>query len=237
MVKISIILPTINEEKGIGKTIDSINLDYFKQKKWDYEIVIVDGGSKDKTIEIAKKKGAKIIIEKRKGYGRAYKTGLSKAKGDIIVTGDADATYPFDKIHEYIQILLDENLDFITTNRFANLKHGSMSLKHRFGNLVLSTILRILFLINIRDSQSGMWIFRKTALNKIMPLEYFNDGMPFSEEIKIEMFTNKNIKAKEIPSELRIREGEVKLQSFGDGWKNLKFLFKKRVTPRRISPS
>lgn len=237
MVKISIILPTINEEKGIGKTIDSINLDYFKQKKWDYEIVIVDGGSKDKTIEIAKKKGAKVIIEKRKGYGRAYKTGLSKAKGDIIVTGDADATYPFDKIHEYIQILLDENLDFITTNRFANLKHGSMSLKHRFGNLVLSTILRILFLINIRDSQSGMWIFRKTALNKIMPLEYFNDGMPFSEEIKIEMFTNKNIKAKEIPSELRIREGEVKLQSFGDGWKNLKFLFKKRVTPRRISPS
>jgi len=237
MVKISIILPTINEEKGIGKTIDSINLDYFKQKKWDYEIIIVDGGSKDKTIEIAKKKGAKVIIEKRKGYGRAYKTGLSKAKGDIIVTGDADATYPFDKIHEYIQILLDENLDFITTNRFANLKHGSMSLKHRFGNLVLSTILRILFLINIRDSQSGMWIFRKTALDKIMPLEYFNDGMPFSEEIKIEMFTNKNIKAKEIPSELRIREGEVKLQSFGDGWKNLKFLFKKRVTPRRISPS
>ncbi len=237
MVKISIILPTINEEKGIGKTIDSINLDYFKQKKWDYEIIIVDGGSKDKTIEIAKKKGAKVIIEKRKGYGRAYKTGLSKAKGDIIVTGDADATYPFDKIHEYIEILLDENLDFITTNRFANLKHGSMSLKHRFGNLVLSTLLRILFLINIRDSQSGMWIFRKTALNKIMPLEYFNDGMPFSEEIKIEMFTNKNIKAKEIPSELRIREGEVKLQSFGDGWKNLKFLFKKRVTPRRISPS
>ena len=235
MVKISIILPTINEEKGIGKTIDSINLDYFKQKGWDYEIIIVDGGSKDKTIEIAKKKGAKIIIEKRKGYGRAYKTGLSQLSGDIIVTGDADATYPFDKIHKYIQILLDENLDFITTNRFANLKHGSMSLKHRFGNLVLSLTLRLFFLINIKDSQSGMWIFRRNTLDKIMPLEYFNDGMPFSEEIKIEMFTNKHIKAKEIPSELRIREGEVKLQSFRDGWRNLKFLFKKRVTPRQIS--
>ncbi|HEC89939.1 MAG: glycosyltransferase family 2 protein [Thermoplasmata archaeon] len=236
MVKISIILPTINEEKGIGKTIDSINLGYFKQKGWDYEIIVVDGGSKDKTVEIAKKKGAKIIIDKRKGYGRAYKTGLSKVKGDIIVTGDADATYPFDKIHEYIQFLIDEDLDFITTNRFANLKHGSMSLKHRFGNLVLSLLLRILFLINIKDSQSGMWIFRRATLDKIMPLEYFNDGMPFSEEIKIEMFTNKDIKAKEIPSELRVREGEVKLQSFGDGWRNLKFLFKKRVTPRRISP-
>lgn len=237
MVKISIILPTINEEEGIGKTIDSINLNYFRKKGWDYEIIVVDGGSKDRTIEIAKEKGAKVIIEKRRGYGRAYKTGLRKAKGDIIVTGDADATYPFDRIHRYIEILIDENLDFITTNRFANLKHGSMSLKHRFGNLVLSTILRMLFLINIRDSQSGMWIFRKTALDKIMPLEYFNDGMPFSEEIKIEMFINKNIKSREIPSELRIRKGEVKLQSFGDGWRNLKFLFKKRVTPRRISPS
>ncbi len=235
-MKVSIILPTLNEEEGIGKTIDSINLEYFKKKGWDYEIVIVDGGSKDKTREIAESKGAKVIIEPRRGYGRAYKTGIPKLTGDIIVTGDADATYPFDKIHEYVELLLRENLDFITTNRFANLKHGSMSIKHRFGNLVLSITLRLLFLVNIKDSQSGMWIFRREVLDKITPLEYFNDGMPFSEEIKIEMFTNKEIKAREIPSELRVREGKVKLQSFRDGWRNLKFLFKKRVTPQWISP-
>ena len=127
-------------------------------------------------------------------------------------------------------MLLDENLDFITTDRFAALKHGSMSIKHRFGNLILATALRILFMININDSQSGMWIFKKDALKKIQPLEIFNDGMPFSEEIKIEMFTSKDIRAKEIPSALYTRAGEVKLDSFKDGWKNLKFLFKKRVT-------
>ena len=154
---------------------------------------------------------------------------MPKATGDIIVTGDADATYPFDKIHKYIQLLIDEDLDFITTDRFAELKHGSMSVKHYFGNLILATLLRVLFLINIRDSQSGMWIFKKEALNKIQPLEDFDDGMPFSEELKIEMFSNKNIKSIEIPSALYTREGEVKLQSFTDGWKNLKFLFKKRV--------
>jgi len=87
-LKISVILPTINEEKGIGPTIDSINQDYFKKNKWDLEVVIVDGDSKDKTQEIAKNKGAKVIIEKRKGYGRAYKTGIPKLTGDIIVTGD-----------------------------------------------------------------------------------------------------------------------------------------------------
>ena len=104
-----------------------------------------------------------------------------------------------------------------------------MSIKHRFGNWILATTLRILFWINIKDSQSGMWIFKKEALDKIQDLEKFNDGMPLSEEIKIEMFSSKYVKAKEIPSRLYAREGEKKLESFTDGWKNLKFLFKKRV--------
>jgi glycosyltransferase involved in cell wall biosynthesis len=227
ITSITVILPTLNEEKGVGKTIDSINTDYFKKNKWNLEIIIVDGDSKDKTQEIAKSKGAKIIIEKRKGYGRAYKTGLKKASGDIIVTGDADATYPFDRVHLYIKQLIDEDIDFISTDRFSELKHGSMSVKHYFGNLVLALSLRFLFLINIRDSQSGMWIFKKQILTKIQPIEDFDDGMPFSEEIKIEIFSNKSIKSKEIPSALYAREGEVKLQSFTDGWKNFKFLFKK----------
>ena len=228
-MKISIVIPTLNEEKGIGKTIDSIKKDVFKKNKWDLEIIIVDGNSTDKTREIAEKKGARIIIEPRKGYGRAYKTGLKHATGDIIVTGDADATYPFDKIHEYIQLLIDEDLDFITTDRFAKLEKGAMSVKHRFGNLILSTVLRMLFFIKLKDSQSGMWVFRREALKHIQPLEKFNDGMPFSEEIKIEMFKNKKLKCREIPSVLYTREGKAKLQSFKDGWKNLKFLFKKRI--------
>ncbi|MDH7517241.1 MAG: hypothetical protein QHH19_02715 [Candidatus Thermoplasmatota archaeon] len=74
-----------------------------------------------------------------------------------------------------------------------------------------------------------MWIFKKDALNKIQPIEDFDDGMAFSEEIKIEMFTNKKLKCREIPSTLYIREGKAKLESFSDGWKNLKYLFKKRV--------
>jgi glycosyltransferase involved in cell wall biosynthesis len=229
MVKVSVILPTINEEKGIGPTIDAIKKDGFKKNGWNLEIVIIDGNSKDDTRKIAKKKGARVIIEKRKGYGRAYKTGIPKLTGDIIVTGDADATYPFDHIHEYIQQLLNEDLDFITTDRFASLHHGSMSVTHYFGNFVLAWTLKLLFLVNLRDSQSGMWIFKKESLNNIQQLEHFNDGMPFSEEIKIEMVRNKNIKTKEIPSMLRARQGQVKIQSFSDGIKNFKFLFKKRL--------
>jgi len=219
----------LNEEKGIGKTIDTIQHHVFSQRKWELEILVIDGNSKDRTREIAEQKGAHVFIEPRRGYGRAYKTGLAHVTGDIIVTGDADATYPFEKIHEYVQILLDEKLDFITTNRFAALKHGSMSLKHRVGNLVLAVSLQLLFFVNIKDSQSGMWIFKKDALQKIQRLEKFNDGMPFSEELKIEMFTNPAIKAREISSALYTREGQVKLESFRDGWKNFRFLFLKRI--------
>jgi len=85
-------------------------------------------------------------------------------------------------------------------------------------------------LIGIRDSQSGMWVFKKEILDKIKSLEEFDDGMPFSEEIKIEMFKNNKIKTKEIPSLLRAREGDVKIESFSDGWRNLKFLLKNRIT-------
>jgi len=228
-LKVTVILPTINEEQGVGKTIDAIKLDYFKKKKWQLEIMIVDGDSKDNTQEIAKSKGAKVVVEKRKGYGRAYKTGVPKATGEIIVTGDADATYPFERIHTYIEQLIEEDLDFITTDRFAELKHGSMSVKHYFGNSILAYTLKILYFVNLRDSQSGMWIFKKSALDKIKPLEEFDDGMPFSEEIKIEMFKTKNVKAKEIASALYARVGDIKLESFSDGWRNLKFLIFNRV--------
>jgi len=228
-VKITFVIPTLNEEEGIGITIDSINADELKKRGWEYEILIIDGNSEDRTREIAEQKGARVVIEPRKGYGRAYKTGLAMAGGDIIVTGDADGTYPFDRVHEYIELLLEENLDFITTNRFAELKHGAMSFKHFIGNFILSFTLRLLYGIKIEDSQSGMRIMRRDALKKIKPLEAFDDGMPFSEEIKIEMFRNKKIKAKEIPSCLYKRKGVAKIQSWKDGWRNLKFLILYRV--------
>lgn len=202
-------------------------MEEFKKRKMDVEIIVVDGNSTDATREIAKEKGANVIIEPRKGYGRAYKTGLTKATGEIIVTGDADATYPFEIAHEYVDILLKEDLDFITTNRFAGLEKGAMSFKHFFGNFILSSALRLLFGLKIKDSQSGMWIIRKEALNKIKNLEDLSDGMAFSEEIKIEMF--KKARAREIDSYLYEREGKAKIQSWRDGWKNLIYLFEKRM--------
>jgi glycosyltransferase involved in cell wall biosynthesis len=222
MTRLSIVIPTMNEEKSIGLVIDEIRKGL--PASLDYEILIVDTDSKDRTKEIAGSKGAKVIDEPRRGYGRAYKTGFERASGEIIATLDADMTYPADRIADLMERLESEKLDFITTNRFAELQPGAMRGKHKFGNWVLSVTTRLLFRIKLKDSQSGMWIFRKDVLPK---LEITSDGMSMSEELKIEAF--RKVRAKEFPIRYSPRIGDVKLSSWGDGTKNLRFLFRKKL--------
>lgn len=218
--KVTVIIPTLNEEKSIGQTIDEIPKDFA-----NLEIMIVDGLSTDRTVEIAKKKGAKVVLEKRKGYGRAYKTGFKAATGDIIVTLDGDTTYPAYDIPRIVKMLINKDLDFITCDRLSTLTKDAMNKKHRFGNWVLAKTTNILFWMSIKDSQSGMWVFWRRILKK---LNVTSNAMALSEEIKIEAFKNKEIKAIEVPVEYRIRIGDIKLDTWGDGWGNWKFLFKKR---------
>ncbi len=217
----------MNEEKSIGRVLDQIR-EAMHDSGLDYEAFVIDTNSRDRTREIAASKSANVISEPRRGYGRAYKTGFEKAPGDVIATLDADCTYPAEDIPRLVRMLDEENLDFITTNRLANLEEGAMSFEHRFGNGVLNLTTRILFRVKIKDSQSGMWVFRREAYRR---LDVRNDGMPFSEEIKIEAF--KKLRAKEVPITYRRRVGEVKLSSWKDGWKNFKFLWKKRFQPGR----
>ena len=218
---ISIVMPALNEELSIGKTIDEIPVIELQKRNYNVEILVIDGYSRDKTVEIAKSKGAKVILSKR-GYGRQYKIGFKQAKGDIIVTGDSDLTYPFRDVPKFIECLETNNLDFITTNRFAKLKKGSMTISHRFGNMILTIVTNILFGVNIRDSQSGMWIFKREILNK---LRLRSNGMPLSQEIKIDAF--RKVKSKELPIVYRDRVGEVKLNTIKDGFRNMSHLFLK----------
>ncbi|HEX9907383.1 MAG TPA: glycosyltransferase family 2 protein [Thermoplasmata archaeon] len=219
--RVSVVIPTMNEEKSIGLVIDELNKAF--SGKGSLEILVVDTNSKDRTRDIAKEKGAKIVDEPRRGYGRAYKTGFEHAVGEYVATLDADMTYPADMIPKLVDMLDSQGLDFVTTNRFPEMDKGAMNAKHRLGNWLLSTITRILFRIKVRDSQSGMWVFRRQLLGR---LDLVSDGMSFSEEIKIEAFWK--AKAAEVPITYRVRIGEVKLSSWHDGFGNLKFLLKKR---------
>src|SRR3990172_2047626 len=108
--KISVVIPCYNEEKGIRKVIT-------KLPDFVDEIIVVDNNSSDGTGDVARNLGGKVIFESRKGYGRAYKTGLKAAKGDIIVTMDGDGTYPTLAIPYLVDVLVEEELDFISARR------------------------------------------------------------------------------------------------------------------------
>ncbi len=218
---VSVIIPTMNEEKSVGLVIKEVR-DAFAGKR-EAEILVVDTDSVDRTREIAASLGAVVLDEPRRGYGRAYRTGFENAKGDFIATLDADMTYPATDLPGLVDMLDVEGLDFITTNRFARMQKGAMRTKHKVGNWVLSAAARLLFRVKVKDSQSGMWVFRRSVLD-VVELESL--GMAMSEEIKIEAF--RKVKAKEVPITYRVRIGEVKLNSWRDGLGNLKFLFKKR---------
>ena len=222
---ISIVIPALNEEKAIGKVIDEIPRKELKRLGLETEILVVDNGSTDRTGEIARAKGARVVIQPVKGYGNAYKAGFANASGDIIATCDADMTYPVKDIPKFALDAMN-GTDFITTNRFASMDAKAMSKRNRFGNRVLTATTNVLFGVNIEDSQSGMWIFKKKILKN---LKINSGGMPFSQELKIEAF-RKVKSCKEVPIHYRERVGEVKLKAVKDGLENLSHLFKKRIS-------
>jgi glycosyltransferase involved in cell wall biosynthesis len=219
--KITVVIPCLNEEEGIPLVLGNIP-DFVD------EVIVVDNGSTDRTAEIAISMGAKVIHEKIPGYGRAYKTGLANARGDIIVTLDGDHSYPVDAISYLLEALLRSGVRFVSASRFPIQNPESMSFKHKFGNVILSLVLSVLYFRWVRDSQSGMWIFYRDILSR---MSVKSDLMAFSEEIKIEAIRNRDIGFQEIPINYSNRKGEIKLQPWRDGFRNLWFLFKKRIAP------
>ena len=219
---ITVIMPCLNEEQGIEGVLRAMP-DFVD------EVIVVDNGSTDRTSDIARSLGAQVIREDVRGYGRSYKRGFAGAKGDLIVTLDGDHSYPVDALSYLLEAFLHLEVDFLNASRFPVRDPRAMSRKHKFGNLILSLAMSALFFRWVRDSQSGMWVLRRSILTE-MKLE--SDGMSFSEEIKLEAIRNPRIRFGEISIQYSSRLGEIKLNPWRDGIQNLLFLVKKRFARR-----
>lgn len=220
---VSAVIPCYNEEDGVRVVIG-------RMPSFVDEIVVVDNNSTDRTGEVARSLGARVLLETRKGYGRAYKSGIPAARSEIVVTLDGDGSYPPEEIAPLLDFLLDRNFDFVSASRFPLKQKGSMQAMNRFGNWVLTAATLVLFLRAIRDSQSGMWAFRAAVYPGIAPL---SDGMAFSEELKIEAILAKSVRFGEYPIDYHERIGEVKLNMWKDGLDNLLWLARRRFLGRR----
>ncbi len=233
-MKISIVIPALNEEGIVGKTVRTVPLDKLHENGLETEIIVVDNASTDNTAKEAEEAGARVVLGSKRGYGNAYLKGFSEATGDIVVMGDADGTYPFQITYEFIQPILKGEADFVMGSRLkGDIKEGAMPALHKYiGNPFLTWILNKLFGAGISDAHCGMRAIKKDVLDD---LHLKSGGMEFASEMVIEA-ARKNVKIAEIPITYYPREGESKLSSFADGWRHLRFMMLYRPTPFLLGP-
>jgi glycosyltransferase involved in cell wall biosynthesis len=217
--EISIILPCRNEEVGLPFCLQKIHETILKNNL-SAEIIVSDS-STDKSPEIAFENNVILLKHDKEGYGVAYIEAFKIAKGKYIFMADADGTYDFAEIPNFIKQLKKGN-ELILGNRFAGkMEPEAMPFKNKYiGNPILSFILRLFFFAKIKDSHTGMRAIRKSSLEL---LNLKTTGMEFASEMIIKAIKN-NLKIKEVPINYYKRLGQSKLKPFSDAWKHMRFM-------------
>lgn len=201
-------------EPNIDKVIKELRskLDTL-DSKYSYEIIVIDK-STDGTYEKALKQNVQVFRQKSSGYGNAYIEGFTLARGDILVMIDGDGSYSTEKLPEFIKAIDIEKVDFAIGNRFADLRPGSLTPLRRFGNYIITLLIRILFTIDIKDSQCGLRAFSRKYLENI---RFECSDMNFASEMVIKTKLQ-NFILKNIPITYYPRVGTSKLSSWKHGF-------------------
>lgn len=224
-MEVTILMPCLNEEKTIEICIDK-SLNFLNKNNINGEILIVDNGSKDKSIEKIKATKARLIKEEFKGYGSALITGIKNAKGKYVIIGDSDDSYDFNNLMPFI-IKLRENNDLVIGNRFkGGIEKGAMPFLHKLGVPFLTFLGNIIYKTNLGDYHCGLRGFNK---EKILNLNLECLGMDFASELIIKS-KKANYKIVEIPIILK-KDGRGRkshLRTFKDGMLHVKCLLRYR---------
>lgn len=191
-------MPCLNEERTVAVCIKKA-LQFLNDSGLEGEVLIADNGSTDRSVEVAEENGARVIHVEEKGYGSALSGGINAAEFEYIVMGDADDSYDFSALHEFIK-KLDEGYELVMGNRFkGGIEKGAMPFSHRYiGNPLLSGLGRLFFKTDIRDFHCGLRAFRKSS---IMRLSLCTTGMEFASEMVVKACLF-NLKTTEIPCRL-----------------------------------
>ncbi|MCC6261459.1 MAG: glycosyltransferase family 2 protein [Anaerolineales bacterium] len=221
-IELSIVLPCLNEELTVGVCVAKA-VNFLKKNKIKGEVIVADNGSTDKSKDIAKKAGARVIDVEQKGYGSALRGGFEAAKGKYIIMADADDSYDLVNLMPFVE-KLREGYDLVMGNRFkGGIKKGAMPWHHRYiGNPILSFLGKLFFKTPVNDFHCGLRGFTKSAIEKI---NLQTTGMELASEIVIKASILK-MKVYEVPTTLSPdgRDRPPHLRSFRDGWRHLRFL-------------
>ena len=179
---VSVVMPCLNEEEAIGACIEKIQRT-FAQSGLRGEVVVCDNGSTDRSVAIAQRLGARVVHEPARGYGNAYLKGFAGARGRYLMMGDADDTYDFTMIPEFLSALRDEGYEFVTGSRYLGGGDRNINALHRWlGNPALTRTLNSLFGTRYTDVYCGFRAFSREAYDRIRPV---SPGMEFNLELAI----------------------------------------------------
>ncbi len=227
---VTVCLPCRNEGNHLKQVINQI-------PNYVDEIIVISNKSTDNTVEVAKSIGGKVIVleDNRSingiGYGYAHITGIKKAKSDIIIGTDGDSTYPIKDINKIINYLLENNLDFISCNRYPVKDGTDIPLKLKIGVKLLNYEILILYGIRIKDALSGMWVFKKQIKNN---LNLTMGDWNLSPQIKINARLNNKIRFSEYSISQHQRLGNTKQNYFKTGLSHAIWIFKNRFKTNQL---
>jgi len=223
-MKVTAVIPAKNEEEGIEKIIKNVS-------RFVDEVLVVDGHSKDKTRQIAKECGAKVVLDGGKGKGDGIRTGVRKAKGDIIVFIDADGSHNPKDIPKLIKPIKNGEADLVVASR---AKGGSDEVRldldglfRQIGSEIAAILVNFRWRANLTDIQNGFRAIRKkTAL----ALKLESDGFEIEEEMIMKCL-KRGVRIMEVAGhEYQRKWGVSKLPTI-QAWRFALRLFKELFSP------
>ena len=221
---VSVVIPTLNEAGNILEAVTTIHNDLAYPK----EIIVVDGNSTDGTIEIVKDTNfCKLIIEPRRGYGLALKTGMKNAKGNIIVMVDGDGTYEVRHINRMLEKMVEKDADMVLATRMYDPKKA-MGFLNFIGNKVITFSFDFFYSQFLSDTQSGFRAISHEAIDNVTLKE---GDMAFATEMLIQ-FAREGYNMVEIPTTYKARKyGKTKLKPFKSGIEIFSTIFRGILDP------
>ena len=173
---ISFVVPAFNESNGIAKVVKELNEAMHMLKK-RYEILLVNDGSTDSTLQKAKKlekmhNGTVKVLSynKNKGKGFALRYGFEHSKGEVVFFIDADGDLPPKQIHNFLKIMLESGADaVIGSKRHPDSMIVNYPASRKFLSMCYFLLIKVLFNLNVRDTQVGLKLFKREVLEQVMP--------------------------------------------------------------------
>lgn len=221
-VEVSVVMPCLNEAETLASCIEKARRALY-ESHINGEIIVADNGSTDGSPTIATALGARVAHAVKRGYGNALRTGIAAARGKYIIVGDADDSYDFSALMQYVT-KLREGYDLVMGNRFqGGIAPGAMPLLNRYvGNPLLTMIGRLFFKSACGDFHCGMRAISKAAA---LQMDLRTTGMEFASEMVIKA-TLHNMHVTEVPTTLSPdgRSRPPHLRRWRDGWRHLRFL-------------